>query len=292
MKKRTVKFVVGILVAVILFGVITTLFVVPATKTDKKVSDFSFTVGGIGADGKYEKRTDAVYTKKAINASNLKISPDYTYQGQYQVFYYDEEDNFLFKSEVLTDYYDSTKLLYKGDTLYLYARVMLLPTLEKGEKINFFTATKYSSAVTIENSASTYTLSENLIGSFKYNQELIKDSDYDGVDNLRWFEYNIYNLGKNTDVSLGDYDYFVFITPEYKGNICSDLQELGWRADVQTGTLGNSNYNSETVWTCPGGISVLDASSMNGNISNLRIPIPVDMTNYMEYKVYGVNVND
>lgn len=221
MKRKTVRLIVGILVLVIAFGVIAAFVAQPKEKSTKKISDFAFFVGGIGPDGKYVERNDAVYTKEPISALDLKITPDYTFQGSYQVFYYDVEDNFLYSSSVQTSAYSSCKydVNYsqyrvskaadkKADGtngLFFYARVMIIPTLEEGEKINFLEPSLYAKNITIENSVLDFEVSYNLLS----NDQLVENKgDFvDSLHNITCEKCTLYDFGE-----FKDYDFIMVVS--------------------------------------------------------------------------------
>lgn len=94
----------------------------------------AFKIGGLNEEGKYEKRTDAIYTEKAFSCQGLKITPAFDAEVEYQIFFYDEDDRFLEATEVLTGAYSEERLLPS------YARVMIFAdtTDENGDYIEDF----------------------------------------------------------------------------------------------------------------------------------------------------------
>ena len=140
-----------VLVGVLLVGSVAGLGAV-FNKDTKTISSTAFAVGGINAQGNYEKTDLSIYTKDMFECKGLSIEPNFEATGTYKVFYYDENKNFI----VATNALNSEDGTYnKGDTYTLakYARVMItpdVPTDDEGNevedfKIRFYEVTSYAS---------------------------------------------------------------------------------------------------------------------------------------------------
>lgn len=267
MKRKTIKIVVAILLIAISVGALTVLFT-PKEETKNKVSDFSFSVGSIGTDGKYVKSDKSIYTKDPISALGLEITPDYTFQGTYQVFYYDGEDNFLYSSDKLSGYYTSENVSFSlgADSHYIYARIMVMPTLEKDEKINMFEPAIYARGLTIENSGVDFEIVK--LEYFTDAVEACSDCiAYTVVGNVAI---------ESEEKGSTDYDYIILVCEN------PDLDFA-------------SNHSHKTYYETFESYSFFDSISLDGYIvvlfdegSNGTITLPKDC----EFFVYGVNVND
>ena len=58
-------------------------------------ADLNFSIGGLNEDGTYKKTDGSLYTKDAIEASKVKVTLEFDSTVQYQLFFYDEFDEFI-----------------------------------------------------------------------------------------------------------------------------------------------------------------------------------------------------
>lgn len=92
-----------ILIIVISFALLAALCVTCVsifTKKDKDSDGYvevipKFSIGGLKNDGTYEDTDASLYTKDAISAQNVKIVLEFDSTVTYQLFFYDEFDNFI-----------------------------------------------------------------------------------------------------------------------------------------------------------------------------------------------------
>lgn len=75
--------------------------IVDYTKNDLKTISPSFEVGNLGADGKFVDDKGTLYTKEAFACDGLQIKPDFDSTVNYQIFYYDQLDNFIGSTNIL-----------------------------------------------------------------------------------------------------------------------------------------------------------------------------------------------
>ena len=107
----------------------------------KKISP-AYTVGGLGADGKYVDTEESIYTKNAFECQGLKITPDFDNCVSYQVFFYDQNEQYLESTASMTEFYEGTPLLAK------YARIEITPN--EDEKVSWYEVNKYAKQLTVE----------------------------------------------------------------------------------------------------------------------------------------------
>lgn len=167
-----------VLVGVLLIGAVAGLGSIFGKDT-KTISSTAFAVGGINAQGNYEKTDLSIYTKDMFECQGLSIEPDFEATGTYKVFYYDSNKNFI----GATDELNAEDGVYtKGDKFVVaqYARIMItpdVPTDDEGNevedfKIRFFEVNGY---------ASDYTITVNKEQEFIYTDNLFKiDPSMDG----------------------------------------------------------------------------------------------------------------
>ena len=144
--------------------------IVEKVKDDQKTIHPTFAVGGlIETNGEHDQNEKAaIYTKDAFSAKGLNIKLDFDSTVQYQVFFYNELDNFISCTEV---YEKSADIVVP---LEAYARIEVTPIwgedapLEK--EIKWHEVTKYSKQLEIrvdkeqrllESDFTAYKLTEN-----------------------------------------------------------------------------------------------------------------------------------
>ncbi len=112
-----------------------------AEKTTKEIS-LSYEVGSLSRDGKYSETEESIYTKTAFECQGLKITPDFDSQVSYQVFFYDQNEQYLESTASMTEFYEGTPLLAK------YARIEITP--QEDEKVSWYEVNKYAKQITVE----------------------------------------------------------------------------------------------------------------------------------------------
>ena len=74
-------------------GILATIF----AKDNSVKLDFS--LGALNASGQYEESEKSIYTKNSFEFDTVKVTRDFESNAQYQLFFYDELDNFVSSSE-------------------------------------------------------------------------------------------------------------------------------------------------------------------------------------------------
>lgn len=153
LKFKTRKTISQVLSVVLLCALgLTAIFGVSALsknlKDETKVIYPMFEVGGIGEDGKSNRANNTIYTESAFACDGLEVKLAFDADVKFQVFYYDELDNFKRSTQV---YSASVKLNpEKG----LFARIVVYPTwgkdVAKEDRIcHWYDVYKYSSKLEI-----------------------------------------------------------------------------------------------------------------------------------------------
>ena len=136
----------AVLVCVLFIGIIGGLASI-LTNDMKKISPLSFDVGALDSAGKEKKSNMDLYTKEFFECQGLTIEVDFDSSLKYKVFYYRDDKSFIGCTETLTDLYE------KGEDFSnaKYARVMVTPTLEEGDKkLTFFNKLGYAKNIIIK----------------------------------------------------------------------------------------------------------------------------------------------
>lgn len=117
--------------------------IVDYTKNDLKTISPSFEVGNLGSDGKYVSDESTLYTKDAFSCAGLQIKLDFDNEINYQVYYYDDLDNFIESTEILSE-------AYSGGVHDGYARLVIIPTNDEDDKISWKEKVTYPNQMTVK----------------------------------------------------------------------------------------------------------------------------------------------
>lgn len=139
-KKFALVLAVVVALSAVWFGVAK---LVEFVKDDLKTITPVFDVGNLGTDGKFVDDESTLYTKEAFACDGLQIKLDFDNQIEYQIYFYDDLDNFVESTEVLSAAYSET--VHDG-----YARIVIMPTNEEDEKISLTERVTYPGQMTIK----------------------------------------------------------------------------------------------------------------------------------------------
>lgn len=141
MKRKSVK-TKTIIVAVVVIMAILGLSAVAIGvfgNPEKSVSP-DYERGKLDANGKYVESNVTLYTPDPIECQGLNVAFDFEHTGEYQIFWYNEDDLFL-HSEERTD----APFVGPVPNLAKYCRIVIYPVLEEDEEeISWFGIGKYS----------------------------------------------------------------------------------------------------------------------------------------------------
>ena len=146
-KKKTRNIFVIILSLLLVFGAVgACVSIFGVEKRDVFITEFA--VGGVDAEGNYEKRNDTIYTKNLIECQGLEVEPNYDSDISYQIFFYDNHKRFIESTEILTDIFNTPIATAK------YCRIMVIPTpgddvAEDEFKIGYFDVWGYADDFTV-----------------------------------------------------------------------------------------------------------------------------------------------
>lgn len=164
------------------------------TKNDTKTLHLNYEVGNLGTDGKYVNDELALYSNK-FACEGLRVSFDFDAEVNGQFAFYDINDKYLSKTEVITEG-TSVDIPLNG----AYARAVVIPTNDEDEKISFTEKYKYGSQMQVK---------VNKKAEANINKRF---TDYNGllmevVNNIEDlnFQYNL-TLDSKTGNWVKDYD--------------------------------------------------------------------------------------
>ena len=147
-KNRTKKIVAGIVAAVVAIAALAGIIALfrPNTKDEKIKINPAFSVGALDENGAYEQSDSTLYTKDAFDAEGLETKVAFDATISYQLFYYDENVDFISASGTLNVNYVAE--LPEGAE---YARVMIMPDWTgvevEDQEIGVLDKSKYTSQI-------------------------------------------------------------------------------------------------------------------------------------------------
>ena len=186
------------------------------TKDDLKTISPKFEVGNLGSDGKFVDDKSTLYTKEAFEAEGLQIKLDFDSQINYQIFYYDDLDNFVESTAVLSTAYSET--VHDG-----YARIVITPTDDEDEKISLVERVKYPGQMEIK---------VNKEQNVQYYNVLNRRLKV--VDNVSMLRFVNFSIAINDDGS------YIFKSSDKATSTALDL--------LQVGKYSSINFNIPTEW--------------------------------------------
>ena len=195
MKEEKLRKAIMLIVALFPFTLVIGLLANLVVNKKENVIHPTFEVGGLDADGKYVRTDDTLFTPDAIEYNDLNIKLDIKSNVKYQLYFYNENDKLIEKTDVLTKgFEDNSKYGPKR------VRILIIPewdenVKEKDRKVSFFDKGKYIDDLTIcasvtDEEFETFTLRINSGNLFTY--ECIKGMTWE-----EFFEYNEYINGSD-----------------------------------------------------------------------------------------------
>ena len=145
-KKKVVLIAISIILSIVTF--IATMIGINNLTTTDKLTRTDYSIGTISETGSIIDSKKSAYTKDMFNAEEITITLDEDAQITYRVVFYDEDENFVFATENLTEDYDATTTPENAK----YFRVVVTPNQvdEEDVKLNIFNLSKYTSMLEVE----------------------------------------------------------------------------------------------------------------------------------------------
>ena len=147
----------NIILTIIAVALVATLAVTLVSAFGKKSKDadgyvgvtLDFSIGGLKADGTYLDTDATLYTKEAVTADDVKVTLEFDSNVQYQLYFYDEFDNFISSGTVLGKGSESD--LPEGATCF---RIVLIPIWDTDvdkddQKVTLFNKLSFTKQITV-----------------------------------------------------------------------------------------------------------------------------------------------
>lgn len=119
--------------------------IVQFCNNDSKTLSFDYSVGALTDEGKYQEDECKLYTKKAFACEGLRVTFDFDAEVNGQFYFYDINDKYLSKSDVITEG-SSVSVPLNG----AYARAVVIPTNDEDGSISFTEKYKYGSQMQVK----------------------------------------------------------------------------------------------------------------------------------------------
>lgn len=119
--------------------------IVQFCKNDSKTLSLDYSVGTLTDEGKYQEDECKLYTKKAFACEGLRVTFDFDAEVNGQFYFYDINDKYLSKSDVITEG-SSVSVPLNG----AYARAVVIPTNDEDGSISFTEKYKYGSQMQVK----------------------------------------------------------------------------------------------------------------------------------------------
>ena len=119
--------------------------IVQFCKNDTKTLSLDYSLGALTDEGKYQEDECKLYTKKAFACEGLRVAFDFDAEVNGQFYFYDINDKYISKSDVITEG-SSVSVPLNG----AYARAVVIPTNDEDGSISFTEKYKYGSQMQVK----------------------------------------------------------------------------------------------------------------------------------------------
>ena len=96
---------------------------------DKVEVKLQYEIGSLTSTGKYKESDKSLYTKELFECQGLKVQIDFDANVEYQIFFYDENENYLISTDRLTESFKE-ELPQNAH----YARLVIYPVFDDNVK--------------------------------------------------------------------------------------------------------------------------------------------------------------
>lgn len=139
--------IITVVVVVLTLG---SVAVVATVFGNNKNASLDFSIGALNENGEYVESDKSLYTKEAFEFDSVKVVRDFESTVKYQLYYYDELDNFVSCSEELTKTSEIT-----APEGARFARIVITPMFDSDVKkedqiIKWYDVSKYAKQLEVE----------------------------------------------------------------------------------------------------------------------------------------------
>jgi len=125
--KGNIKWIITFaLISILIVGMIFAFVKIDKNEKTKTLgtSSFTYSIGILDAEGKYEQGTTSIYTKEYHSVDGLTVEVDEDATVKYSIFFFDKDEKFVDKTSDLSLNYDGTSTPETAE----YFKIMITPT--------------------------------------------------------------------------------------------------------------------------------------------------------------------
>lgn len=130
-KKRTNSNNIKLIISFVLIAMLSVAVIFAFVKIDKNEktktlgsNSFTYAIGLLDTEGKYEQGTSSIYTKDYVSVDGLTVEIKDKATITYKIFFYDSNKDFINKTSDLSLNYDGSSIPYNAE----YFKIMITPT--------------------------------------------------------------------------------------------------------------------------------------------------------------------
>lgn len=277
----------AIIVIVVLVAVVALVIASMATRNnDKDYKEINplFTRGALNEEGVEVKETDKLVTMSFFKCRGLKITLEKEAELTYEVFYYDEDKQFIESTGALEEDYEGAV-----PDEAIYAKIVITPQLEKEDQIPLLDIAKISKKLTI----SVSTDQEVVLATFDFGENKTQEDLAPAADETPTLHSDGTAVTEVLKFVDGNYKLTIE-NPEYlyknafdaKGNSCLKLGSANSMgsfsftvpSNVSTVIVYVAAYKDKTTKVSAnlGKIQDIDTLSNDGEYTAIEIKVPLN----------------
>lgn len=252
--------------------------IVQFCKNDSKTLSLDYSVGALTDEGKYQEDECKLYTKKAFACEGLRVTFDFDAEVNGQFYFYDINDKYLSKSDVITEG-SSVSVPLNG----AYARAVVIPTNDEDGSISFTEKYKYGSQMQVKVDKNAESNINNKFRNLNGNVFQLVDT----IGELSFKRFCLWNAEESKFYKPQYADDFVTINSALNlSNYKNQKINIDY-TKVDSSVLFSSNYANKCVMFFYNNDNklILTKNSDNSNKDSCTIDIPSNAS-YLIFNVY------
>lgn len=252
--------------------------IVQFCKNDTKTLSLDYSVGALTDQGKYLEDECKLYTKKAFACEGLRVTFDFDAEVNGQFYFYDINDKYLSKSDVITEG-SSVSVPLNG----AYARAVVIPTNDEDGSISFTEKYKYGSQMQVKVDKNAESNINNKFRNLNGNVFQLVDT----IGELSFKRFCLWNAEESKFYKPQYADDFVTINSALNlSNYKNQKINIDY-TKVDSSVLFSSNYANKCVMFFYNNDNklILTKNSDSSNKDSCTIDIPSNAS-YLIFNVY------
>lgn len=246
--------------------------------SNDKTLHLDYDIGSLTDQGKYLEDECKLYTKKAFACEGLRVTFDFDAEVNGQFYFYDINDKYLSKSDVVTEG-SSVSVPLNG----AYARAVVIPTNDEDGSISFTEKYKYGSQMQVKVDKNAESNINNKFRNLNGNVFQLVDT----IGELSFKRFCLWNAEESKFYKPQYADDFVTINSALNlSNYKNQKINIDY-TKVDSSVLFSSNYANKCVMFFYNNDNklILTKNSDNSNKDSCTIDIPSNAS-YLIFNVY------